>query len=288
MRKLSTSAAVAALAAAGLAATASTAAAGPPTGIYADFAQCPTNVPNLATCVLSDTTGGEIKLGNQAVPITKRIRLQGGYTVDPVTYENTFYGAKNGETLEKTALDVPGGLLGITIPPSVPQPIRGYLQHAIDTANGVKATAELVGPVKFSFGNFANAEGSAVELPVRVKLQNSFLGNNCYIGSAAAPVTFKLTTGTTAPPSPAQPLSGATGTADFLDDANLITLTGASLVDNAYAAPKASGCGGAFAWAIDPVVNLKIGLPSAAGKNSAVFNGDAKIAAATAVVASGN
>lgn len=256
-----------------------------PTGQYADFDQCPTDVESVVTCIVSDTTSGNIKLGNQDVPITKRIRLQGGIDIgDEVTGENVFYGAKNGQTLEKTALDVPGGLLGITIPPSVPQPVRGYLQKAIDTGNGVKATAELVGPVGFNFANYANAENVAVTLPIRVKLENTFLGSNCYIGSAASPVTIRLTNGTTAPPAGIAPISGEYGTVDFFDDANLLVNTGVSLVDNTFTAPKAKGCGGAFSWAIDPVVNLKIGLPTTAGQSFARFTGDAKIGSASRVV----
>jgi hypothetical protein len=256
-----------------------------PTGQYADFAQCPTGNPNVVTCIVSDTTSGNIKLGNQDVPITKRIRLQGGIDAgDETTGQNVFYGAKNGQTLERTALDVPGGLLGITIPPSVPQPVRGYLQNAIDTANGVKATAALVGPVGFNFANYANADGVGVTLPIRVKLENAFLGSNCYVGSAASPITIRLTNGTTAPPAGVAPISGTYGTVDFFDDANLLVNTGVTLVDNTFTAPRAKGCGGAFAWAIDPVVDLKIGLPTAPGQSVARFTGDAKLGSASRVV----
>ncbi|MDO9407397.1 hypothetical protein [Patulibacter sp.] len=256
-----------------------------PTGQYADFDQCPTGNAAVVTCIVSDTTSGNIKLGNQDVPITKRIRLQGGIDIgDEITGQNVFYGAKNGQTLEKTALDVPGGLLGITIPPSVPQPVRGALQKAIDTANGVKATAELVGPVGFNFANYANAEGVGVTLPIRVKLENAFLGSNCYVGSAASPITIRLTNGTTAPPAGVAPISGTLGSIDFLDDANLLVNTGLTLVDNTFTAPKAKGCGGAFSWAIDPVVDLKIGLPTTAGQSVARFTGDAKLGSASRVV----
>ena len=117
-----------ALAGASVLAVAAAPASAAPTGQYADFDQCPTGNANVVTCIVSDTTSGNIKLGNQDVPITKRIRLQGGIdSGNEITGENVFYGAKNGQTLERTALDVPGGLLGITIPPIVPQPVRGDL-----------------------------------------------------------------------------------------------------------------------------------------------------------------
>lgn len=274
--------------AAGVAALALSAgsAAAAPTGIYAPFAQCPTNVPDLATCVVSDTTSGYIKLGNSTVTIDKRIRLQGGYTVDPVTYENTFYGAKNGETLERVELDVPGGLLGITTPELVPEPARSLLNAAINTTNGVTATAELVGPVGFSFANIANADGIGVTLPIRVKLNNPFLGGSCYIGSARHPITLNLTDGTTIPPAGVAPMVGDPGTLDFFDNANLIVDTGVSLVDNTFAVPTAHGCGGLLALVIDPVINLKVGLPSAAGVSEARMTGTSSLAAAAAVIAS--
>jgi hypothetical protein len=281
-------AATAATAVAALGIAASSAAAAP-TGIYADFDQCPTDNPNVVSCVVSDTTSGGFKLGNQNVPINKRIRLQGGIDAgDETTGQNVFYGAKNGQTLERTKLNVPGGLLGITIPSAVPQPVRGLLEAAINTVNGVTATAELVGPVGFNFANYSNAVGTAVTLPIRVKLDNPFLGSNCYIGSASSPVTLNLTNGTTTPPAGVAPISGEYGAVDFFDDANLLVNTGVSLVDNTFSAPKAKGCGGALSWAIDPVVNLKIGLPAAAGKNVARFTGNAKIGSADRVVASEN
>jgi hypothetical protein len=284
-RRRRVSATVAALAAGTMLAATAGSASAAPTGQYADFDQCPTGNANVVTCIVSDTTSGNIKLGNQDVPITKRIRLQGGIDGgDEITGENVFYGAKNGQTLEKTALDVPGGLLGITIPPIVPQPVRGYLQNAIDTGNGVKATAELVGPVGFNFANYANAEGIGVTLPIRVKLQNPFLGDNCYVGSAANPITIRLTNGTTAPPAGVAPISGTYGTVDFFDDANLLVNSGVTLVDNTFTAPKAKGCGGAFAWAIDPVVDAKIGLPTSPGQSVARFTGDAKLGSASRVV----
>jgi len=262
------------------------AASAAPTGPYAVFAQCPTGNPDVSVCVVSDTTGGAIKLGNQNVPINKRIRLQGGLKFDPDTFESIFVPAKNGDTLQQTALDVPGGLLGITVPSALPQPARGLLEAAINTVNGVKATAQLVGPVGFSFNNLLSGQGIAVELPIRVKLDNPFLGNNCYIGSASAPVKLRLTNGTTNPPAGTAPLVGSPGVLGATGD--ITTVTGQSLVDNTFSVPKASGCGGLLSPLINPVVDLKVGLPSAAGKSTARLNGDAQIGDASLVKASEN
>ena len=46
------------------------------------------------------------------------------------------------------------------------------------------------------------------------------------------------------------------------------------------------GCGGIFSFLIDPIVDSKLGLPSAAGHNTAILKGTLKVAAAEAVKAS--
>ncbi|MGX6446708.1 hypothetical protein ACVU7I_01350 [Patulibacter sp. S7RM1-6] len=269
--------------AAALAAASSASAA--PTGIYADFANCPTGNPDVASCLVSDTTGGSIKLGNQTVPINKTIRLKGGVTVDEDTFETGFVNATNGQTLSRTPLKVPGGLTGLITPPADwSQPLKTLFYAAVNAGNDVTATAELAGPVQFSFGNLLNGTGTAIELPLRVKLDNPFLGDNCYIGSSSSPVRLRLTNGTTTPPAGVAPISGVPGELGAIED--ITTLSGQSLVDNTFSVPKASGCGGVFSFAVNPIVNLKIGLPSAAGVSVARFNGNAKLAPAASVAAS--
>jgi hypothetical protein len=66
----------------------------------------------------------------------------------------------------------------------------------------------------------------------------------------------------------------------------LVTVSGGSLVNNSFAAPGASGCGGIFSFLIDPFVNSIVGLPSPAGTNSAVLEGKLQLAVAEAVKAS--
>ena len=45
-------------------------------------------------------------------------------------------------------------------------------------------------------------------------------------------------------------------------------------MDNAWSAPGAHGCGGFFLEGlIDPAINAALGLPSAAGHNTAILNG---------------
>jgi hypothetical protein len=50
--------------------------------------------------------------------------------------------------------------------------------------------------------------------------------------------------------------------------------------------PAATGCGGPFAFLIDPLINSKVGLPSPAGYNTVIHNGYDYVAGAQSVIAS--
>lgn len=126
--------------------------------------------------------------------------------------------------------------------------------------------------------NFASRTGTAVALPLKVKLDNPLLGGSCYLGSSAQPVAPQLTTGTTNPPAPGKPISGNAGKFAFQGCGSIIAISGVSLVDNAFSAPGAAGCGGLLALLIDPSVDLIAGLPAAAGNNTAILNTEFKAA----------
>jgi len=258
-----------------------------PTGEFAVFKECPVGNPAVNLCFYATSSGGEFHVGTTTVPINKPITLQGGSIVNPETGEETFVAAANGETLSKTALNVPGGLLGIIAPSGWPQWLQNLFNEFINNGiTGVTATTELVGTPGISRFNLLAGEGTALQLPVRVKLGNAFLGNSCFIGSAAHPIVQNLTTGTTSPPPPNTPISGAVGELEFNEAFTLVTVKNNKLVDNAYAAPAAEGCGGFLSFLIDPAVDAKLGLPSAAGHNTTVLEGTLKNATATAVKAS--
>lgn len=53
----------------------------------------------------------------------------------------------------------------------------------------------------------------------------------------------------------------------------IVIAKGDTLVDNDFAVPGASGCGGSTAALIDPIVDLDVGIPSAAGANTAIMKG---------------
>jgi hypothetical protein len=255
-----------------------------PTGDFAVFKQCPVSNPSVNLCFFAQSSGGEFHVGTTTVPINKTITLQGGSIVNEETGAETFVAASNGETLSKTPLAVPGGLLGIIAPTGWPQWLQNIFNEFINNGiTGVTATTELVGNPGISRSNLLAAEGTALELPVRVKLGNTFLGNSCYIGSAAHPIVQHLTTGTTSPPPPNTAISGSVGELEFKDEFQLVIIKNNSLVDNAYAAPAAEGCGGIFSFLIDPAVDAKLGLPSPAGHNTTRLNGTLQNATAEAV-----
>jgi hypothetical protein len=95
---------------------------------------------------------------------------------------------------------------------------------------------------------------------------------------------WNLTTGTTSPPAPAKPLKGTVGTVSFPEEELLLQLENDELVDNAWSAPAASGCGGfLIEYLIDPIINSQIGLPSKAGVNEAVLKGQTTVGLAETI-----
>lgn len=263
-----------------------------PTGEFAPFAQCPTENPAVTACMYTENTSGYVTTGKKTVPIKNKVILQGGFgNSNPETGVSQFYGAKNGVTLSKSPQPVPGGLTGIVAPSWWPQILRDLFNETINNGfTGVTATVELAGSaslIKVNPGALASSSGTAIYMPVKIKLDNPFLGSNCYIGSNSNPIKWNLTTGTTSPPPPNTPISGSVGTVSQNEAGTLVRFTGQKLVDNSFATPGANGCGGIlFSWAVDPFVNSTVGVPSPAGTNTAVLQGDSLLAEPAAVKAS--
>ena len=211
------------------------------------FSDCPISTPEVSVCAYSTVDGGEFKLGSKAVPINKTIVLQGG--LRPGSDE--LVPAADGNTLSRTPLTVPGGLVGIE-----------------GLGGEVTATAELAGPVTLDTTALLQG-GPSVILPLKVKLDHPVLGSSCYIGSNSEPVTVALTTGSTSPPGPNTSISGKTGTLSFAGAGSIVRVSGTVLVENAFAVPGVNGCG-LVPLVFDPVVDLSAGLPAEAGKNTAI------------------
>ncbi|HET7416143.1 MAG TPA: hypothetical protein VFJ61_00745 [Solirubrobacterales bacterium] len=230
-------------------------------------------------CIYAETSGGSFTMGKKTVPLKNLVVLQGGLgnTEENPFKPLTLFAATDGNTLSKAPQPVPGGLLGVQAPNWWPQLLKDLFNETINNGfTGVTATVELAGPasgVKVNLLNAVSGEGAVFVLPVKVKLSNPFLGSNCYIGSNSSPINLNLTTGSTSPPAPNGPITGSTG--EVVEPAfGMTALKNNRLVDNAFSAPGANGCGGIlFSWAVDPFVNSIVGVPSPAGTNTAILEG---------------
>jgi hypothetical protein len=261
-----------------------------PKGEFAPFADCPLSNPAAINCLVAKTESGEFVIGKEKVPIVSPITLQGGIELF-ATGEEKVIAAEDGNTLTKTPQKVPGGLAGLVKCNEISNFLERLACEVVfeNGVTGVNATTELAAPAS-SIGlhtfNLLGATGTALSLPLKVHLENPFLGSSCYIGSNAAPVVVEFTTGTTSPPLPNKPITGAPGELVFNEAGSILTIKNNALVNNSFAAPGANGCGGIFSFLIDPIINSKIGLPAAAGKNTAILKGQLKVALAEAVTAS--
>jgi len=177
--------------------------------------------------------------------------------------------------------------LGIVPPESSPPLVKLLSKYFFENSiTGVNATLELAKPateIEISEYNLLAEEGLALKLPVKIKLENPFLGSNCYVGSSSNPIYWDLTTGETAPPSGVTPLIGTAGLAELKEEAEIAQLTGTELVENDWTAPEATGCGGILSFLVDPILNGEIGLPAKAGVSSAVLKNTIDIATTEAV-----
>jgi hypothetical protein len=235
-------------------------------------------------CIYSPTTSGYIKLGKQEVPIVNKQVLQGGLLREEEEFVKHLVGALNGETLSKTAQKVPGGLAGLVECNKISNFLvrlacEGIFENGLTGVNAVTELAAPAGSVVLNTAAEQLGQGTALTLPVKVHLENPLLGGECYIGSTKEPITLNLTTGkTTGGP------TGAPGTQKSKEEGGILEISGVSLVSNSFSAPGATGCG--LFGILDPLLNAKIGLPAAAGKNTAVLNGSVELANSSAVEAS--
>jgi hypothetical protein len=257
-------------------------------GDFAKFNDCPSHTAGVEKCLYSVTNKGSVVLGNKTTPIVNHVILQGGFSEEnEETHLSHFYAAEGGETLSKTPQPVPGGLAGIVPPESSPPLVKEALKFFFENGlTGVNATLELAKPasqIELSDFNLLVSEGVALKLPVKVHLENPFLGSSCYVGSSTSPIIWNLITGTTEPPSPNKPITGKPGFTELKDGFRVAEITENELVDNSWSAPEATGCGGLLSLLVDPIIN-KVSLGSlAAGRNTAILENTIAVATATAV-----
>jgi hypothetical protein len=235
---------VAAVAAA-TAAVSAVAMGGSASAAFPNFSDCPR--PAALFCVDVQNTGGSMTIKDTTVPLGDSLEIRGGIGFIDRVGTLGFIPPAGTNGFFARPIRIPGGLLGID------WPIPG---------NAVTATAQLAGPASSIHLDIATF---SIEFPMKLKLDNPILGGNCYIGSNSNPVRLSLTQGTTSPPPPNRPISGHIG--DPAHTADYLAWTGNLNVDNSFAVPGASGCG-LGVGIVDALVNLKLGLPSAAGNNT--------------------
>jgi hypothetical protein len=238
--------------------------------VWTKFAPCPTKGTGVAHCLYSVTNGGEVLLGKKKAPITNKVILQGGYTEEnEETGFESFVAPTSGETLSKAAQSVEGGLLGIV--PEAGEPFLVKLLEEYFLKNKfleLNATLELAKPaseIKLSTFSLLAKFGTALQLPVKVHLENPFLGRSCYVGSSTSPIIWNLTTGKTSPPEGHEAIKGKAGFPNITESDELTEITENELVENDWKAPEATGCGGIISFLLDPIIDAEAGLPSEAG-----------------------
>lgn len=253
---------VALVALASMAALASAASAAKPASPYEDFAGCPSPAeqPFVGDCLKWEFFGGQIGFGNREIPVTIPIILRGGIEQETA---NFLYNSEGGIVPVKQ--QVPGGLVGLT----------GY--KWLDEALGKSELLKLYATVELA-GNPGSLNEPPFTVPVKIHLENPFIGNSCYVGSTASPITLALTTGTTNPPAPNKPISGQPR-GDLEPEAArpevLVSSSPGIYVDNAYSVPAATGCEfnfGPIHTPISELINSRYALPSAAGKNTTALD----------------
>jgi hypothetical protein len=255
------------------------------TGDPSEFSLCPTSFrppakASFLECSHSETTGGEIAIGNSIVPINNNpdtvdfgsygpSRLGGAFSRPEVIVTPT-----NGQVFGGPAQVVPGGLLGLT-------GILAPLSKPLDPVNQVTSSIELAGPVTpatvvdptatqaffCATGALHSCFGvsnpsSALRVPIKVHLHNLLLGPNCYIGSNSNPIILNLAETLTS-----HPVASGAG--------NATIVSGVEVADDTFAVPGATGCG--LFGTLNLAVNLKVGLPSPSGRNAALIDEDGEI-----------
>jgi hypothetical protein len=225
---------------------------------FLKFINCP--IEQGKACLYGETLSGEFKIGNKSTTLVNPSVLQGGLAylgTDTLPMIPPRFGA---EELQRAPQPVPGGLTGVS------EEIGGPT-----TATAELAGTPIVTAVFLGFGH-----DTAVELPIKVHLENQELGPNCYIGSDAEPIVLHLTDGTTHPPEGTEPMTGKVGKNEGRDKGRLITFIENTLVDNTFPVPAAKGCGTSPVSepAITAAVNSAEGLPAAPGKSYAILNGN--------------
>jgi len=221
-----------------------------------NFANCPPlpagDDPTQSICVLIHITGGTLQIGATNQTINRNITISLADGVDSTG----------------TTTLIPG------VFKSPPMPVLGgifenpLVDKIVQTDPNLQLSVKPIG-----VGMQADPTGNTIViLSQKIKALNPVFGSTCFVGSTQTPIVLDPTFDTTNPPPPNQPESGHLDSVSLVG--NEIVAIG-TVVDNAFAAPAAAGCGPADS--LDRVVNAVGGLPSPAGTNNAVFQVTAEL-----------
>lgn len=243
-------------------------------GAWAPLDRCPVDDPAMlaadgaeaaALCLTSASSSGTMTIGDTTVKVTGT-DLQSGIVRSGPDYHliSPEHGAIVAEPVR-----VPGGLLGIMCPSDIP--VVSDICQAVERSepNTVMATVKPAGdPDDFTLAAGVGVGEPILTLPVKIHLENPFLGPNCYIGSDSDPIVLQ-------PANQEQPTAEMVrfdqdGSLDPDGEMGYIEVTGTAQIDDSFTVPKANGCG--FLGMLNPAVNLKMGLPSPSGANSLVLD----------------
>jgi len=268
----------------------------PPNGIYKAFTNCPLNNPvmhedmpitdsggGFSACVAGGVGTGSITIGNIVTTVVQPVNVQFGFFIPPK--DSNFYPAPavpplaGPSAILSTKPDLlPESLTTALGCPSSDPTVESMCQQAQARGgnyNRVYALAQEAGQIT-NFSIFTWTQ------PLKFKLINPLLGNNCYIGSDETPVVVN--------PS----LSVAPGGSLFVTydpnptvhpDTFVLGITVASATDSTFSAPGVTGCGpgpGVANVPVDEAIDTSSGLPAASGVNNLTLYGSFAIAATTA------
>lgn len=260
--------------AASLALVAPTAQATALAGAWAPLDRCPVDDPAMlaadgatvaALCLSSKATTGTFTIGATTLT-TGATDLQVGVLNQGGTYTTV---APRGGAIVGDSVSIPGGLLGLMCPSNIPFISEICRQVENSPLNRVTATIQAAGaPRDFNLAAGVGTGTPIITLPVKIKLDNPFLGSNCYIGTDSNPILLK-------PANLARPTASvvrfnADGTPNATGEMGYLSVSGAAQGDSTFAVPRASGCG--LLGILSGAVDLKQGLPSPSGENSLVLN----------------
>ena len=250
-------------------------------GDWAPFTRCPVEAPAMlaaggvkliASCLSVDSPSGSVTIGSTAVT-TGDTNLQIGLIENNKTAISTFKAVSpSGGAVVAAPASVPGGLLGLMCPSSIPVISQICATLVGSPLNAVNAVVLPAGnPTSLSLVNSFAVGKPIVRLPVMIQLQNPILGSTCYIGGTSNPIVLR-------PQNLVAPTFGnggafdANGTPDPSGVLSALILNSTE-GDNTFSVPAATGCGGLLSPIITPILNAKIGLPSPSGNNHLELDG---------------